>query len=430
MELALIFASFFFLLLLGIPIAFVIGIVSLGYLVIVGGIALELLPQRIFMGIDKYPLMAVPFFILAAELMIEIKILKRLVGLAHALVGHLKGGLAQVNVVGSVFFAGISGSALADAGGLGPLEIAMMTEHGYPRAYSAAVTAASAVLGPIIPPSITVVIYALVAQNVSVTALLMAGFVPGFIIAIALMVLNYFIAIKKGYPAAAKRASLRELLIAFWNALLPLLMPAILLGGMLLGIFTPTEASAVACGYALFLGFFVMRTLKLGTLPAVFIKAALTTGSVFLIMATCNVLTWILASLNLAPMMETLFKNISSNPYVFLLLINILFLILGCLLETTAAIIIFTPFLAPLATSLGIHPIHFGIVVIVNLMIGLITPPVGLVLYVTCNVARITLEELVREVWPFILVEILALIVITYWPTATLFVPRLFGLIQ
>jgi tripartite ATP-independent transporter DctM subunit len=430
MELLLIFVSFFSLLLLGIPIAFVIGIVSLGYLVIVGSIPLELLPQRIFMGIDKYPLMAVPFFVLAAELMIEIKILKQLVNLAHALVGHLKGGLAQVNVVGSVFFAGISGSALADAGGLGPLEIAMMTEKGYPRAYSAAVTAASAVLGPIIPPSITVVIYALVAQNVSVTALLMAGFVPGFIIAIALMVLNYFIAIKKGYPAAAKRASLRELLLAIWSALLPLLMPAILLGGMLLGIFTPTEAAAVACAYALFLGFFVLRTLKLRTLPAVFIRAGLTTGSVFFIMATCNVLTWILASLNLAPMMETLFKSISSNPYVFLFLINILFLILGCLLETTAAIIIFTPFLAPLAASLGINPIHFGIVVIVNLMIGLITPPVGLVLYVTCNVARITLEELIREVWPFVVVEIVALGIITYWPAATLSIPRLFGLIQ
>jgi tripartite ATP-independent transporter DctM subunit len=219
------------------------------------------------------------------------------------------------------------------------------------------------------------------------------------------------------------------LLIAFWNALLPLLMPTILLGGMLLGIFTPTEAAAVACAYALFLGFFVLRTLKLRTLPAVFIRAALTTGSVFLIMATCNVLTWILASLNLAPMAETFFKNISTNPYVFLFLINILFLILGCLLETSAAIIIFTPFLAPLAGSLGIHPIHFGIVVIVNLMIGLITPPVGLVLYVTCNVARITLEELLREVWPYVLVEIVALLVITYWPAATLFVPRLFGLI-
>jgi tripartite ATP-independent transporter DctM subunit len=319
---------------------------------------------------------------------------------------------------------------LADAGGLGPLEIAMMTEHGYPRAYSAAVTAASAMLGPIIPPSITVVIYALVAQNVSVTALLMAGFVPGFIIAIALMVLNYFIAIKRNYPAAEKRASLMKLLIAIRNALLPMLMPAILLGGMLLGIFTPTEAAAVACGYALLLGLVVLRTLKLRALPAVFIRAGLTSGSVFLIMATCNVLTWILASLNLAPMMETLFKNISSNPYVFLLLINILFLILGCLLETAAAIIIFIPFLSPLATSLGIHPIHFGVVVIVNLMVGLITPPVGLVLYVTCNVARIRLEELLREVWPFVLVEILALLIITYWPAATLFVPRVLGLLR
>ena len=429
MELIVIFLNFFFLLLLGIPIAFVIGIVSLGYLVIVGGIPLELIPQRIFMGIDKYPLMAVPFFILAAELMIEMKILKDLVNLAHALVGHLRGGLAQVNVVGSVFFAGISGSALADAGGLGPLEIAMMTEHGYPRAYSAAVTAASAMLGPIIPPSITVVIYAMVAQNVSVTALLMAGFVPGFLIALALMILNYFIAIKRNYPAAEKRASLKKLLIAFREAILPLLMPAILLGGMLLGIFTATEASSIACAYALFLGFFILRTLNLSALPGIFFRAGLTTGSVFLIMATCNVLTWILASLNLAPLTENLFKSISQNPYVFLFLINILFLILGCLLETAAAIIIFIPFLAPLATSLGIHPIHFGVVVIVNLMIGLITPPVGLVLYVTCNVARISLEELIKEVWPFVLVEIAALLILTYWPSGTLFIPKLFGLI-
>ncbi len=429
MALIWIFVGFFLLLILGIPIAFALGIVSAGYLIIAGGIPLDLIPQRIFAGIDKYPLMAVPFFILAAELMIEIKILKYIVDLAHALVGHFRSGLAQVNVLNSVFFAGISGSAIADVGGMGPLEIAMMTEYGYPKPYAAAVTAASAMLGPIIPPSIAVIVYCLVVSEASVSALLMAGFVPGFMIAFALMITNYVIARKRNYAAAEKFVGFRKLLIALRNAILPLLMPAILLGGILLGVFTPTEAAAVACAYALFLGFVVLRTLRLKALPGIFYRAGLTTGAVFLIMGTCSALGWILASLQLAPVVEKLFRSISSNPLVFLLLVNIFLLMVGCLLEGTAAIIIFMPFLAPLAHSLGIHPIHFGIVAIVNLMVGLITPPVGLVLYVTCNVARIPLEELLREVWPYVVVEIIALLILTYYAPATLFVPKLFGLI-
>ncbi len=428
MTLVLIFAAFFFLMLIGIPIGLVIGIVSMGYLVIVGGIPLELIPQRLFAGIDKYPLMAIPFFILAAELMVEIKILQKLVNFAHALVGHWRGGLAQVNVLNSVFFAGISGSALADAAGMGPIEIPIMTQHGYPKPYSAACTAASAVLGPIIPPSIVVVVYALVVQDVSIAALLLAGVGPGIALTVALMLLNYFVAIKRHFPVESQRASLKHMLFSFKEALLPMMMPIILLGGILLGIFTPTEAAAIACFYALLLGFFVTRNLKIRALPGVFYRTGLTAASVFLIMATCNVLGWILASLELAPIIEKLFRGISENPYVFLMMINVLFLIIGCLLEGSAAIIIFAPFLAPLAVSLGIDPIHFGIVVIVNLMIGLITPPVGLVLYVVCNVAQISLEALIKEIWPFVIVELAALMVITYWPMATLFFPKLFGM--
>jgi len=305
----------------------------------------------------------------------------------------------------------------------------MMTEKGYPKGFSAAVNAAAAIMGPIVPPSVTFVVYALVAQNVGVTALLMAGFVPGALIAITLMIYCYAVALKKNFPLRERMAALKEILIALKNAAFPLFMPIILLGGMLGGIFTATEAAAVASGYGLFVATIVLRKLPLKSIPGVFLRTALTTSGVFWIMATANVLTWILASMNLAPKMEQIFLGISHNPLVFLLMINILFLILGCLLESASAIIIFVPILAPLAINhYGIHPVHFGVVVVLNLMIGLLTPPVGLVLYVMCNVAKISLEELVREVWPFIIVETTVLVMITYLPWLVLVVPRLFGL--
>jgi tripartite ATP-independent transporter DctM subunit len=429
MDLLIMFCIFFVLLMIGMPIVFVIGTLSFGYLVFIGGIPLTLIPQRVFMGIDKYPLMAIPFFILAGEIMIESKIINSIIDFADTLVGHLKGGLAHANIVANFIFAGISGSALADAAGLGTVTMPMMTEKGYPKGFSAAVNAAAAIMGPIVPPSVTFVVYALVAQNVGVTALLMAGFVPGALIAITLMIYCYVVAVKKKFPLRERMATLKEILIALKKAALPLFMPFILLGGMLGGIFTATEAAAVAAGYGLFVATFVLRKLPLKSIPGVFLRTALTTSGVFWIMATANVLTWILASMNLAPKTEQTFLSISHNPLVFLFMINILFLILGCLLESASAIIIFVPILAPLAINVyGIHPVHFGVVVVVNLMIGLLTPPVGLVLYVMCNVAKISLEELIREVWPFVIVETVVLLLITYFPWLVLVVPRLFGL--
>lgn len=429
MEIIAIFIAFFSLLLLGIPIAIVIGIVSLGYLFIVGGIPLELIPQRIFLGIDKYPMMAIPFFILAAEIMIEIKIIRSIINFADTLVGHIKGGLAHVNVVASFLFAGISGSAIADAAGLGSVEIPMMLAGGYPKRFSAAITAASSVIGPIVPPSVIFIIYALVAQNVSVAALLLAGFVPGILLAIGLMALCYWKATRWNVPLKERRARIKEIFLAFKEAFLPLLMPVILLGGILLGVFTATESAAVACAYGMFIGFFVLKRLTLRALPKIFLRASLIAGAVLWIVATANVLTWILTSLNIARILESFFLDLTSNPYVFLLVMNLLFLLIGCLLEGAAAIIIFTPILLPLAMSLGIHPVHFGVIVVLNLMIGVLTPPVGVVLYVISNVAKISIEELIKEIWPFVLAEIAALAFITYFPWLTLIVPKLCGLI-
>lgn len=428
MDLLALFLSFLVFLVLGMPIAFAIGVLALGHLVIVGGIPLELIPQRVFLGIDKYPLMAIPFFILAGEILVESEILQDIVNFADTLVGHFKGGLAHVNVVANFFMAGISGSALADAAGLGAVCIPMMTQKGYSLGFASALTAAAAVMGPIVPPSVTFVVYALVAQNVSVTALLFAGIIPGAFVGLALMIYIYAMAIRKNFPQRAKRASAADMIASVRKGMLPLFMPVILLGGLLTGVFTATEAAAVASGYGLILSTFVLRKLKGAQLIKVFYQTALTTSGVFWIMATANVLTWILTSMNLATVAREFFMETTNNPWIFLALINVLFLILGCLLESASAIIIFVPILAPIAYALGIHPVHFGVVIVLNLMIGLLTPPVGLCLYVVCNVAKISLEELIKEVWPFIIVEIVVLLLITYFPSLSLAIPRLLRL--
>jgi tripartite ATP-independent transporter DctM subunit len=354
------------------------------------------------------------------------KITDKLVAFADIIVGRLKGGLAHVNIVTNMFFAGVSGSAVADCSAIGSFLIPMMKEKGFDSDFSAAVTSSAAVMGPIIPPSIPMVIYGLITGT-SVGALFLSGFVPGVLIGFGLMGVAYFMARKRKYPTRERRLSLREIFRTVLLALVPLFMPAIIMGGILGGIFTATEASAVAVAYALLIGFFAYRTLKLKDLPAIFISAAKTTGVVFLAIACSNIFNWALVIEGMPQTMASFAAKYIHSTWVLLLAINILLLILGCLMDATAIMLITVPTLIAIATKFGISPIMFGCIVVLNLMIGLITPPFGLCLFIGCGIARISLETLVRAIWPFIIVEVVVLFLVTYIEPLSMFIPRLFG---
>jgi tripartite ATP-independent transporter DctM subunit len=423
---ALLLGVFFLTLALGIPVAFCLAITSLAVLLALGNVPLHLIPQRMFTGMDSFPLMAVPFFIVAGELMNSCGITQSIVRFATALVGSIRGGLAHVNIVASMFFAGISGSAVADSAALGSILIPAMEEDGYPTDFSAAVTAASSVIGPIIPPSIPMVILAMVSP-VSVGALFLAGFVPGVLVGVGLMVLSYFIARKHNYGSKRPMAPARELLASVRGAIIPLLMPIIILGGILSGIFTPTEAAAIAVAYAIFVGFFVLRTLKVRDLPGIFFRAMVVTSTILTVMACANIFSWILSTQQIPQTVGRMCGSVTQNPWILLLLINVILLVLGCFLEGLAAMIIMVPILLPLADLAGIDPLHFGVVVVMNLMIGLITPPLGLCLFVSCSVAKIDLTTVIKATLPFLAVELVTLMLVTYLPGVVLFIPHLFG---
>ncbi len=411
----------------GIPIVFGIGLASLAGVLALRNVPLIVIPNRMFNGMDSFPLMAIPFFLLAGELMNVGGITVRIVRFANALVGHIRGGLAHADIVASMFFAGITGSALADAAAIGSIMIPAMKKEGYDEDFSAAVTASAALMGPIIPPSITMVIFGVTA-GVSIGALFMAGFVPGVLIALGLMAVAYVIARRRNYPKASEMVGAREFLRRLKDAFLALLTPLIILGGILGGVMTPTESAAVAVFYALFLGLVVFRTLRWGDLPRLLLKTGVVTGFIMIIVGAANVFAWLLAVEQVPQHLSRFFLAISRNPWVVLLVINLFLLIVGCLMDTSAAIIILVPVLMPLITSVGIDPLHFGLVMCINLIIGMATPPFGVVLFLVCNITKLTMERLVRAIWPFLLVEVAILFLVTYVPGIALWVPRLFGL--
>ena len=418
--------TFFFTLLIGIPISFVLGITSLGALLVWGKIPFDLISQRMFTGVDSFPLMAIPFFMLAGLLMNEAGITKPLIDFSDSLVGKIKGGLAHVNIVASMFFAGITGSAVADASALGSILIPTMLEQGYDRDYSAAVCASASVIGPIIPPSIVMVVYAMTA-SISIGGLFIAGIVPGILLGLSLMIVAYIYAIKRNYQSRKEAISFFKFIVICKRAILPLLMPIIILGGILFGIFTPTEAAAVAVAYAFFIGVFVTKKLKIVNIPKIFIEAGVSSAIVLFIISTANIFSWILATQQVPQKMSNLILSLSNDTWVILLLLNILLLIVGCFLETSAAILIFVPILIPIINVLGIHPLHFGMIVVLNLCIGIITPPLGVCLFVVSRVANIEFESIVKAILPFLLAEIVVLIIITYLPIVSMFLPKLLG---
>ena len=390
---------------------------------------IALLYRNVYNGIDSFPLMAIPFFMLAGELMNRGGITTRLVEFAQAIMGHLRGGLAHVNILSSMLFAGLSGSAVADTSALGSMLIPAMEKQGYSRRFAAAITAASSVIGPIIPPSGIMIIYAYVMGE-SVAALFLAGIVPGIMVGVGLMLMVKLMADKYDFPVASARYSWPERGRASLKAFFPLMTPVIILGGILGGVFTPTEAAAVAVGYAAFIGLFVLKSLHIRELPAVLMKAAMTSSVVLLLVGAAMAFKTVV-SLSHAP--ETLAEyilSLSDNPLILLFLINILLFLVGMFLDAGPAIIILGPILGPIFVSMGVDPIHFAIIMSVNLTVGLATPPMGLVLFVASSVSGERVENIARAIVPFLLVEILVIFLITYIPAISMTIPRITGFVN
>ena len=414
----------------GVPIAIALGMTSVVFMQS-SGIPLQALVQRMFAGLDSFPLAAIPFFVLAGAVMEAGGISGRLINFAQALVGRARGGLGLVTVISAMFFAAISGSSAATTAAIGSILIPAMAVRGYPRPFATAVQASSGELGVIIPPSIPMIIFALTAGvPVSIGDLFMAGVVPGLLIGGSLMLTVYIISRARGYGlgSGTGRAGLEEppaKMEAFRAAALPLLMPLIILGGIYGGIFTPTEAAIVAVFYSLLLGLFVYRTLTAANLMAALRSSLLSTVAILLIISTASVFGWVLTANRIPDMVAQGFIALSDNPYVFLLLVNLLLLIVGMFLETGAAIIILAPILTPVALKLGIDPIHFGIIMIVNLAVGMTTPPVGVNLFVACQVAGLRIEQILKSMLPFYGVLLLDIVIITYLPQLSLWLPAL-----
>jgi len=418
---------FFAFLALGVPIGVTLGLAGLSGLYLMGtGIGLfSMAPLQYFSGLDMFTLMAMPFFILAGEIMNKGGITTRLVRFANILSGNLRGGLAHANIIASVFFAGMTGAAVSDTAALGTMLIPAMKEDGYDLDFSAAVTAASSIIGPTIPPSNMMVIYGSL-MNVSIAGLFAAGFLPGLVLAGLLMLLSAYISYKRGYPRG-KKTTLKEKIFGLKDATIPLLMPIIILGGILSGTFTPTEAAAVAVLYAVVIGFFVLKTLKVADLGPMLIKTARITGVVFLIIGAASILSWVLAINQIPESIAKLLLATTDNPKLILLLILLLMLIVGMFMDIAAALIILGPILHPIAMSIGMDPIHFGITMVLSLNIALMTPPVGACLFVACSISKLTLAQLSKAIWPFIIVEVVALFLVAYIPEISLFLPRLLG---
>ncbi len=414
---------------LGVPIVFALIFAPMvGVLLDDKLVFLNMMPQRIFSGINQFPLLAIPMFILAGEIMNHGGITLRLVTFAKTLVGHLRGGLAHVNIVSSMLFAGLSGSAVADTSALGSILIPAMEKDGYTRRFAAAVTAASSVIGPVIPPSIIMVVYAYI-MGVSVGGLFAAGLIPGLMMGGGLMLMNAYLAKKRDFPRSAQRAGAAEVGTAFGSAFLPLLTPVIILGGILSGIFTPTEAAAAAVAYALVLSMLVTRTLPLARIPGMLYRAGLASSSILLVIGAATVFGWV-TSLSGAPTVITgLLTGVSDNPLVVLLIINILLFITGMFFDAGPAILILGPLLAPTMLALGIDPLHFAIIMCVNLTVGLATPPLGLVLFVASTLTRLSIIDITRDMWPFLCVHVVVILLITYFPFLTMTLPGLLGFV-
>jgi tripartite ATP-independent transporter DctM subunit len=416
--------TFVALLCISAPIIVALGGCSLVYALLDGGMPITTLIQTVFGGLATFPLLAIPLFMLAGNLMNEGGITQDLVRFARLLLGHIRGGLGHATILACAIFAAISGAAVAPAVAIGVVMIPAMTKAGYDEDVAGALTCTAACMGPIIPPSIPFIIYGVTA-NVSIGALFLGGVFPGLLLGAALMVYMYFLAVRRKYPLDVK-APLRDVLVAAGKAVPALFMPVLILGGILSGMFTPTEAAGVAVVYSTLVGVFLYRRLNLRNLPNVLLKAGLESGMVMLLIAMSEPFAWIVAVDQIPQLLIDWISALTTSPWLILLFINILLLIIGIPMETAPALVIVTPVLAPIAAHLGIDPVHMGIVICLNLVLGLITPPVGAVLFSVCGVTGMSLDRLSRAIWPPFLVSLVVLAIVTYVPWLSTFLPRLF----
>jgi C4-dicarboxylate transporter DctM subunit len=424
----LLLVSFVALVILGVPIAFVLGTSAFISLWFGSTQALTIIPQQMFAACDSFPLLAIPLFMIAGSLMGEGGISRRLINLADACVGHFTGGLAYVGIITCMIFAAISGSGPATVASVGGIMIPAMIAAGYDRGFSCAVMAIAGSIGIIIPPSIPMVTYG-VSADTSIGSLFTAGFGPGILIGLCLILCSHLLC-KKGHFGlpAHERKSAAERWHAFKDAFLALLMPVIILGGIYGGIFTPTEAAAVAVFYGLIIGVFVYKELPVSKIPKVLVDSAVTTAMIMLIIAAAKVFGWIMTSERIPDAMASAILGISESKVIILIMINVLLLFVGCFMETNAALIIFTPIFLPVAKALGMSSVHFGIIMIVNLAIGMVTPPLGVNLFVACGVDKgMTIDRISKSVMPLIIANIIALLMITYIEPISMLLVRLFG---
>ncbi len=419
----ILFGSFFVLLLLNIPVPFVLGLSSVITLLWRGGPDLMLIPQRVIPAIDSFALLAIPLFVLAGEV-IGYGCGKRLVRFANELVGHITGGLAHANILASLFFGGISGSASADTAAIGSVLIPEMEKAGYDRAFSTAVTVASSPLATIIPPSIVMVLYSWMT-GVPVSKVFLAGFVPGTLMGLGLMGVAYYLSKKNGY-GQRQSFNLKRAFKSFLDSLPALIMPLIILGGIFGGIFTATEAGAVAVIYGIFVGLFVYKEMKWSDLPKIFMNTCATTGGIMLLLALTSAFGWIMTAEQIPLQVTQFFLAITPNGFTFLLAVTVLSLIVGCFLTPTAALAILVPILVPAANTFGVNLIHLGLVLMSTLSLGHFTPPVGLCLYIGSGISGIPISGLVKPVMPFLISMIVICILLAMFPQLALFVPNLF----
>jgi C4-dicarboxylate transporter DctM subunit len=407
----------------GMQIPFAIAFASLVSL-LVSGMPLILIPQRIIAGIDSFSLLAVPFFLLAGEVMKTGGLSKRLVRFANALIGHITAGLPMVLVLSATFFAAISGSAPATTASIGSIMIPEMEKKNYPKPFAAALAAAAGPIGQMIPPSIPMVIWAVIA-NVSIVRMFLGGILPGLLMAGALMLVSRFLSRKHAYGTFEAKAPRSEVVASFKDGIWALMTPVIILGGIYSGVFTPTEAAAVSVAYGLFVGFFVYKELKLSELPDILYGCLKSTAIVIFVVAVASLFGWIMANEMIAPKIVQSILSITTNKFLLMLILNLILLLIGCFMDNIAAMIILSGVLISLAAQAGVDPVHFGVIVVINFAIGMVTPPLGYSLFVGASISNQSIETVARAVWPFIAVEIVVLAILTYCPWMVLTIPNL-----
>lgn len=422
MEISILLGVFAVLLITGVPIAFALGIPSMTYLLMTD-ISLTILPQRFFAGMDSFVLLCIPGFILAGNLMNAGNITNQIIKFSDSVFGHIRGGLGLANVGGSMIFGGISGTAIADTTSIGAVMIPGMAKSGYDKPFAAAVTAASSTVGPIIPPSVPMIIVGSLT-GISVGKMFMAGAIPGLLLGVGMLITTYILAVKRSYPKGGK-FSLKRMVQEGKGAFWALLLVFVVLYGIIGGIFTPTEASIVATLYALIAGCFIYKTLSIKKLPAILLDTAIGSAALMTLVGMANVFAWILASENIPQMLANGILSITDNPILVILFINLLLLFVGSFMETIAALIILFPALLKVAEGVGMDPIHFGVMAVLNLMIGLTTPPVGVCLFVASEIAETPLNIVLKAIWPYLICNLIVLILVAYIPQLSLWLPAL-----